>query len=74
MAEKETSPILIQFPHYVSLFSVCYQATNVSPSFLCVTVKQMLVYVFCVLLVTHGRFTYRRTNVHTHTQTTNSLE
>ena len=27
----------------VSLFSMCYQATNVSPSCPCVTVKQMLV-------------------------------
>ena len=52
--------------HYVGLFSVCYQATNVSPSFLCVTVKQMLVQLFCVLLLTHGRFTCRWINRHTH--------
>ena len=36
-------PYLFSVPRYVSLFSVCYQATNVSPIFLCVTVKQMLV-------------------------------
>ena len=58
MAKKEDFsykifPYLSSVSHYVSLFSVCYQATNVSPSFLCVTVKQMLVQVFCVLLVTH---------------------
>ena len=62
MAKKEDFsyeifPYLSSVSHYVSLFSVCYQATNVSPSFLCVTVNQMLVSVFCVLLVTHGRFT-----------------
>ena len=48
MAKKEDFsyeilPYLSFVSHYVSLFSVCYQATNVSPSFLCVTVKQMFV-------------------------------
>ena len=56
-----------------SLVSVCYHGTNVSPGFPCVTVKLMLVYVFRVLLVTHGRFTYRRTNIHTYIQTDNQL-
>ena len=56
----------IRYSHSVSLFSMCYQATHVSPSFLCVTVNQMLVLVFCVLLLTHGRFTYTRL---TNTQT-----
>ena len=48
MAQKEDcsyeiNAYLFSFSHCVSLFSVCYQATNVSPSCLCVTVKQMLV-------------------------------
>ena len=34
---------LVSVSYYVSLFSVRYQATNVSSSFRCVTVKQMLV-------------------------------
>ena len=33
MAKKEV------FSYEISPFSVCYQATNVSPSFLCVTLK-----------------------------------
>ena len=48
MAQKENYsheifPYLCSVSPHVSLFSVCYQATNVSPIFLCVTVKQMLV-------------------------------
>ena len=39
----EIFPFLCSLSHYMSLFSVCYQSTNVSPSFPCVTVKQMLV-------------------------------
>ena len=61
MAEKKTSPILIQFPIMIARF-------------LCVTKQQMLVQVFCVLLVTHGRFTHRRINMHTYIHTTISLE
>ena len=37
------NPYLFSVSHCVSLLSVCYQATNVSPSCPCVTVKQMLV-------------------------------
>ena len=69
----EINAYLFSFSHCVSLFSVCYQATNVSPSCPCVTVKQMLVQGFCVLLVTHGRFTYRRINGHTDRQTDRQL-
>ena len=48
MAKKEDFsheivPHLGSVSHYVCLFSVCYQATNVSPSFPCVTEKYMLV-------------------------------
>ena len=53
---NENCPHLESISYSVSLFSVCYKDTNVSPSFPCVTVKQMLVLVFCVLLVTHGGF------------------